>query len=977
MSHSLVPYCTTASQKFDFVLHLFKKNTITYLTMAFDTIAVIPPKRRRGRNEEPKEANGQHTSLLVQLSDQETWYTYGNHQQERNALLDTKSSKQKSSNINNSNPPDLVNKYKSLADNIYRQELQLFNRKQTTGKDDRWVEGTMRKGTLKDRVAAMSVVVSTDPVHKFYSLDGLLQMTNAGGNSRVAQLAAQALEDLFVNTFLPADRKLVTLAQRPLMLYEKESKKTLSPRILLLWRFEEMVKEKYQLFLRHYVGQTLREGMEVDKIVCVRLAAALLRSVPEGEATLLQLIVNKLGDPAKKVAAAAGYELRKVLAQHPSMEIVIAREVQQLAHRPGLSSRALYNCIIFLNQLQLKRDDDDVAESKESFPVSLITTYFRLFEVAVKKKDERVNKKDSEESSGMKSRLLSALLTGVNRAHPYLPAKDQSMDEHVDSLYRVSHTTAPAACTQALLLLFHVAVGSNVETNEASHDDDEIASVATKRRERFYRALYSTLSNHDLLGAGKHMTMYFNLLYKAMKYDTDQSRVVAFAKRIMCTTIHCSSAVVAASIFLLNEISKHHPALASCFVGGLTGPDAVRMLNPDKREPKYALVANGIDDPDTRDKKATSWEFALTVHHFHPSVIKFSASIGVIEFTGDPLRDFALTPFLDKFAYRNPKSAERVAGKVKRGESIAERRSGTDSTIQSRTAAPVNDRSFLQKDTVDAQDEFFYKFFSERAKRDKLKGIERHKSSGGSDDEDGDDQAMEQEEGVVVGERSFEDFEQAWETDSEEEAFVDSLAQKIIEDAVQGEGPQELDDEDPDTDDWGDLDDENDIVDEAVSSGRNPQNDAADNLQEVDEDDAFMEASIDESDDDEASQLVNMDGSVSDDGDVHFGDVESMEGDHEELAFFGDSDGGSLENEGVSDDENTPKKKSVKKIVKELPLFADADEFEAIITESLSSTKQKRSRIETADEDTDENEALAVDSKKKAKRKKNKKHRKV
>lgn len=358
-----------------------------------------------------------HKTPLIQLNeDAPTWYEYGKDFPGRNDTSFANPPNQ-SDQSNNS----LVAKYRSIGDIIFQKEIQLVGRNSTRGSDERWVENTMKKGTLKDRIAAMSVTVSSDPIHKFYALDGLLSMvgcSESGGktNSRVAQLTAEALEDLFINTFLPPDRKLLTMAQRPLYRYEtskdgKKSKKTLSPRILLLWRFEEMVKEKYELFLTKYMANALQESADMQKISTLHLAATLLRSVPEGEAQLLALMVNKLGDPGKKTAAAAGHQLRSVLQHHPNMQLVIAREVQQLAHRPHLSPKALYNCIVFLNQLKLEKKGDDRKKptslsDSTTLPASLIKTYFRLFEVAVKK-----GKKDHEsEEIGMKSRLLSALL---------------------------------------------------------------------------------------------------------------------------------------------------------------------------------------------------------------------------------------------------------------------------------------------------------------------------------------------------------------------------------------------------------------------------------------------------------------------------------------------------------------------------------------------------------------------------------------
>ena len=199
---------------------------------------------------------------------------------------------------------------------------------------------------------------------------------------------------------------------------------------------------------------------------------------------------------------------------------------------------------MFLNQLQLSRDDnesDDVAatatigeksQNSTALPASLINTYFHLFEMTVKKDEvkkgaKQIKSKDS--SSGMKSRLLSALLTGVNRAHPYLPKKDAAMDQHIDALYRISHTAPPAAATQALMLLFQLAVGSgDIEGEPASKDES-----TTVRKDRFYRALYSKLVEPDMF-TGRQLTLFFNLLFKAMKYDTSLERISAFAKTSAC-----------------------------------------------------------------------------------------------------------------------------------------------------------------------------------------------------------------------------------------------------------------------------------------------------------------------------------------------------------------------------------------------------------------------------------------------------------
>jgi ribosome biogenesis protein MAK21 len=317
----------------------------------------------------------------------------------------------------------------------------------------------------------------------------------------------------------------------------------------------------------------------------------------------------------------------------------------------------------------------------------------------------------------------------------------------------VAHAAPPAASTQALLLLFHLSVGSGTENDEAN----TAFHSGKPRQERFYRALYSILSNSAMVAHGKHTTMFFNLLYKAMKYDMEPNRVIAFAKRIMATTLHCNAPALAATVFLLNEIASHQDALRA-YLEDIPSEHAARVvLHPTKREPRAALVEHNMQNEhskhvdDGEAKRASSWELSLVAHHFHPSVAKFGATVGSISYSGDPLHDFNLAHFLDKLAYRNPKSVKRVVQRVKRGESVAERRSFPQGIIDSHMTAPVNDPSFLQRKDIDVQDEFFRKFFLERQRRDEMKGNSRDKDN---DEEMDEDDAIDAAEEAVSADRN-------------------------------------------------------------------------------------------------------------------------------------------------------------------------------------------------------------------------------
>lgn len=285
-----------------------------------------------------------HRTMLIHLTEETpTWYECGRNTQHRN---DTVFSLNRNASKKKTNPPHIIAKYRSMADSIYKQEINLFRSSNSSSdKDEQWVENTMKKGTLKDRIAAMSVVVSSHPIHKIYALDMLLNLAGVATgeqshasqtNERVSQMASEALTDLFMSTLLPSNRKLISLDARPLYLYEEsegKNKITISPRILLLWRYEEILKEKYSAFISQYLGRTLAQSgtgsLDITKISCLRTSCNLLKELPEGEQILLSLVVNKIGDPSKKVAAAAAHELRRILEAHPNMTTIIAREVRR------------------------------------------------------------------------------------------------------------------------------------------------------------------------------------------------------------------------------------------------------------------------------------------------------------------------------------------------------------------------------------------------------------------------------------------------------------------------------------------------------------------------------------------------------------------------------------------------------------------------------------------------------------------------
>lgn len=60
-----------------------------------------------------------------------------------------------------------------------------------------------------------------------------------------------------------------------------------------------------------------------------------------------------------------------------------------------------------------------------------------------------------------------------------------------------------------------------------------------------------------------------------------------------------------------------------------------------------------------KSEKTSSWEMRFLAHHYHPSVCSFADSVTTrkfVEYDGDPLHDFSLKHFLDRFVRKKPKA---------------------------------------------------------------------------------------------------------------------------------------------------------------------------------------------------------------------------------------------------------------------------------------------------------------------------------
>ena len=315
--------------------------------------------------------------------------------------------------------------------------------------DQKWINDVLKSGTLSDKVAALALVVQESPIHELSALDTLIGLASKK-EYRTSQLALEAVKDLLIHNLLP-DRGLVSFKNQPF----NHPDMTIE-RAMLYW-YEEQLYQRVEL-IANALDIGLKSTIEFFKKQCMDIAAELLTGKPEKEARFLAMIVNKLGDPSGAVGSKCIELLRNVIRKHPAMKCVVVREVRQLIYRPNLPVRTVHSGIVFLSQVPLVKGDHDVA-------AQLVECYMSLFEKAV-----------TQDELG--SRLLSSLLSGLDRAFPFLNNKEP-IAKHVDSLFRIIHSASFSTSTRALLLISHIAL-AHTDEDEAKKSVNGLSAKIVK-----------------------------------------------------------------------------------------------------------------------------------------------------------------------------------------------------------------------------------------------------------------------------------------------------------------------------------------------------------------------------------------------------------------------------------------------------------------------------------------------------------------
>lgn len=338
-------------------------------------------------------------------------------------------------------PKFLMDRIQQHATSLLEKESQLYTQiqQQSSSSSHKFYSTIMTSGTLSDKISALTLAVQESPIHNMKALGDLVALSKKRSRTQAVDVL-RSLKDLFAQgTLLPSDRKLKAFGNHTQLVAAFQNAGNrwterdplpggLQPKHLIVWAFEDFVKGQFFEILK-VLEIWCNDEIEFSRSRAVSYVYELLKEKPEQEANLLRLLVNKLGDNGKKIASRASYLLLQLSQAHPLMKETIIKSVEEFLFRPGQNAHARYYAIITLNQTILSMKEEKIC-------AQLLDIYFAVFLQLLKSTDKKGSKENkakkdkksmdakaqqaqTEHDEQLKEKLISAVLTGVNRAYPF------------------------------------------------------------------------------------------------------------------------------------------------------------------------------------------------------------------------------------------------------------------------------------------------------------------------------------------------------------------------------------------------------------------------------------------------------------------------------------------------------------------------------------------------------------------------------
>jgi hypothetical protein len=219
------------------------------------------------------------------------------------------------------------------------------------------------------------------------------------------------------------------------------------------------------------------------------------------------------------------------------------------------------------------------------------------------------------------------------------------LDEQIETLFRLSHSISIKLRVETLNLIFNI-----------------VRHRETGLIDRYFKSLYELLLTKEI-AVSKCQRLMLKLILQSLIFDNNINRVGAFLKRLLGLCLISEPPFICCVLLIVSQVLRNKHKLWKM----LELNKNTEVYDHIKRDPIYTNASDfGLA------------ELNILSMHYHPTIQKFTKFIienfnkEVIDYEGDPLVDFSLVNFLEKFILKNPKVAKKSKQKKTEDEKLLE-----------------------------------------------------------------------------------------------------------------------------------------------------------------------------------------------------------------------------------------------------------------------------------------------------------------
>ena len=560
-----------------------------------------------------------------------------------------KKSKNKNMNMNRKLEP--IEQLYQKAKNIYETKTSSFDLdkidyNQKVNKEKRWTHDILQKGTFDDKISALLLYIRENPKMTLKYLEILIKLSE-NKNRRKNDAVIIGLKDLFLESILQG-KKYVSFNNK----YKNVLNDKISEDELFNSYYEDKVHHLYLRFVN-----LLEESINNESIINIKkknmeYLSEMLIKQPESEEKILQDIVNKLGDTSTEISNFTIKLLNKIQEIHMNMSNIIFKYVT-IFYTMNDKNESKLNALNYLVQMEIPNIN------KKIFLEESINFFFGLFN-QISTENENNNNKENEKKlrieknkkkqkkikkiilenknkDAINDKLLSLIVKRINILFKYIKNQKNQMEKineiiesKISILFKLSHSKSLKLSIEILKLLFGI----------ITTQDQNFVS-------RYYKSLYELISSKSL-SSSKYVKEALKLILMSLMFDNNNNRISSFIKRLLEMCLISEPPFIICNLIIISQVIRNKNKLWKMMEREQSG---VKLFyDSTKRDPQFAQGEYSFLN-----------ELYLLEKHYHPSVQRMAKFIldnynkDIISYNGDPLLDFSLTNFLEKFMLKNPK----------------------------------------------------------------------------------------------------------------------------------------------------------------------------------------------------------------------------------------------------------------------------------------------------------------------------------